>query len=190
MKYNIKSFTGLSLSSGFTLVEVLVALAILSSALIPISGILSSNRTRTRGIELRNHALNIIDTRMTTLKNSSFKIIRNFLFPDFYKKRDSGIGVIKKSFNSLNLPSALQKKLFFDLNDIDYNGFIYKLELQAEIFNPTYSFKAYRDKAYIKASKVKGTRSIIKFRLSVKWKSARNGKERVIDACYLKTPAA
>jgi prepilin-type N-terminal cleavage/methylation domain-containing protein len=225
----IIKFRSPGFARGFSLLEILVALAVVSTALIPISSMVSTSKRRNLGIEYRNKALSILDARLQTLRDSSFKTLEEYFFPELNRplagngmngngmngngmngngmngngmnsKGLSGSGLsgrtidtdksIKKTFDSKNIPPEMKKRIFFNLDNVKYLRIHFNLFLEAEIYKPVYSFKAYSGKSYVGPSQVRGTRKMINFRLRVLWKESEAGKVREVEACYIKTPAA
>lgn len=184
---------------GFTIVEVLVALVIISSAMIPLLGSFTGNIRATGEADARSRAASLLESRLTDLKLTSFESLERACFPSRVPA-DSDISKGGYEFRQsveytagedLTDPMAGPGTKSIDLSAVLEKGVRYSFELRAARFRPSYDYRGLggEGSGYTGPSRVTGKRNFIICECRVRWKT-RKGTEHAMDALFLKAPTS
>lgn len=184
---------------GFTVVEVLVALVIISSAMIPMLGSFTGNIRATGEGDARSRAISLLEGRMTDMKLSSYEGLERSFFtaagrggsdygPGGFEAREA---VEFKNGEILSDPLAPAGNKRLDLSTVFEKGVRYGFDLKASRFRPSYEYRGLDPEStrYTGPSRITGKRCFILCELKVSWKT-RKGFEHTIDAVLLKAPTS
>ncbi|PKK90413.1 MAG: hypothetical protein CVV64_08595 [Candidatus Wallbacteria bacterium HGW-Wallbacteria-1] len=196
----------------FTLIEVLISLAIVSAALFPVISSFRGAVSQGKVTQAYGMAVDILESRLTSLKNASFRSLSETFFPEMdtlvpgsaqeeiihlapedLVQNFPGVKISEKSTATRKGPAVDDIVSVLDLRQINRGRAVFDFRLKARKFYPSYKYWGAEGKkgSFTGPSTVKSGRPVILFELEVFWKSSgEHGREGRVQACFLRSPTS